>query len=102
MDVGLVNGTMGTVVAICCKSGQTPPNLPICVMAYFDSYTGPALCDGTVPITPVRRTWIASGAQCSRLQLPLNLARAVIINKAQGLTLDKVVINVGKKDSLLV
>ena len=29
--VGLVNGAMGTVIAICYKSGQAPPNLPVSV-----------------------------------------------------------------------
>ena len=97
VDVGLVNGAMGTAVAICYRTGG-PPDLPTAVTVRFDCYSGPTLTDGTVPITPIRRTWSASGAQCSRLQLPLKLAWAVTIHKAQGLTLDKVVIDVGKKE----
>ena len=98
VDMGLVNGAMGTVVAICYRNGESPPNLPIAVTVRFDSYRGPTLSDGTVPITPLRRTWSASGGSCSRLQLPLKLAWAVTIHKAQGLTLNKVVIDVGKKE----
>ena len=97
VDVGLVNGSMGTIQAICYRTGG-PPDLPIAVMVQFDSYTGPTLHDGTVPITPLRRTWSASGAQCSRLQLSLKLAWAVTIHKSQGLTLNKVVIDVGKRE----
>ena len=67
-------------------------------MVRFDSYSGPTFPDSTVPITPLRRTWSSSGAQCSRLQLPLKLAWAVTIHKSQGLTLDKVVIDVGKRE----
>ena len=73
VDVGLVNGAMGTIIAICYCTGG-PSNLPTAVMVRFDCYSGPTLSDGTVPITPIRRTWSASGAQCSRLQLPLKLA----------------------------
>ena len=98
VDVGLVNGAMGTVQAICYRTGG-PPDLPIAVMVRFDSYSGPTFPDGTVPITPPRRSWSSSGGgQCSRLQLPLKLAWAVTIHKSQGLTLDKVVINVGKRE----
>ena len=98
VDMGLVNGAMGTVMAVCYRSGESPPNLPIAVTVRFDSYRGPTLSDGTVPITPLCRTWSASGGSCSRLQLPLKLAWAVTIHKAQGLTLDKVVIDIGKKE----
>ena len=54
--------------------------------------------DGTVPICPLRRTWSEPGGSCSRLQIPLKLAWAVTIHKSQGLTLEKVVINIGKKE----
>ncbi len=97
IEVGLVNGAMGTVEAVCYRSGG-PPDLPLSVMVKFDHYSGPTLHDGTVPITPLRRTWSNSGVQCSRLQLPLKLAWAVTIHKSQGLTLDKVVIDVGKRE----
>ena len=97
VDVGLVNGAMGTIQAICYRTGG-PPDLPIAVMVRFDSYSGPTFPDSTVPITPLRRTWSSSGGQCSRLQLPLKLAWAVTIHKSQGLTLDKVVIDVGKRE----
>ena len=96
-DAGLVNGAMGTVQAICYQSGG-PPSLPVAVMVKFDKYCGPALHDGSVPIVSQRRTWIQGGSACSRLQIPLKRAWAITIHKAQGLTLDKVVIDVGKKE----
>ena len=73
VDVGLVNGAMGTIEAICYRSGG-PPDLPLAVMVKFDHYSGPTLHDGTVPIILLRRTWSNSGVQCSRLQFPLKLA----------------------------
>ena len=98
VDMGLVNGAMGTVVAICYSSSEAPPHHPVAVMEQFDSYEGPMLPDGTVPTTPLRRTWSASGTSRSCPQLPLKLAWAVTILKAQGLILDIVVIDVGKKE----
>ena len=97
VEAGLVNGAMGTVKAICYRNGG-PPDLPIAVMVTFDCYSGPTLHDHSVPIIPIRRTWLHNGAACSRLQLPLKLARAVTIHKAQGLTLDGGVVDIGKKE----
>ena len=96
-DAGLVNGGMGTVQAICYQSGG-PPSLPVTVMVRFDEYWGPTLHDGSVPIVPQRHTWMQGGSACSWLQIPLKLAWAITIHKAQGLTLDKVVIDIGKKE----
>ena len=97
VDVGVVNGAMGTIEAMCYRTGG-PPDLPLAVMVRFDNYSGPTLHIGTAPITPMRRTWSTSGVQCSCLQLPLKLALAVTIHKSQGLTLDKVVIDLGKRE----
>ena len=80
-EFGLVNGAMGTVIAICYKSSQAPPNLPVSVMVQFDCYRGPTLHDGTVPIAPICHTWSASSAQCSCLQLPLFCCSIVYIHK---------------------
>ena len=95
VEVGLVNGALGTVEY---EGDQRPPNLPIAVTVKFDSYSGPTLPDGTVPITPLRRTWFSTTKPCSRLKIPLKLAWAVTIHKSQGLTLDKAVIDIGKKE----
>ena len=98
VEVGLVNGALGTVEAICYEGDQRPPNLPIAVTVKFDSYSRPTLPDDTVHITPLRRAWFSTTKLCSRLQIPLKLAWAVTIHKSQGLTLDKAVIDIGKKE----
>ena len=99
VQVGLVNGAMGTVVAICYDdAGESPPRLPVVVTVRFDSFSGPTLLDGSVPITPLRRTWLSTDKTCSRLQLPLKLAWAVTIHKCQGMTLNKAVVDLGKKE----
>ena len=54
VEVGLVNGGLGTIVAIAYGNNQRPPDLPVAVMVRFDSYSGPTLPDGSVPITPLR------------------------------------------------
>ena len=43
--------------------------------------------------------WVQNGSACSRLQISLKLAWAIMMHKAQGLTLDKVVIDIGKEFS---
>ena len=48
VESGLVNGSMGTVKAICYQNGG-PPSLPLAIMVHFDCYSGPTLVDGSVP-----------------------------------------------------
>jgi len=69
-------------------------------MVRFDHYTGPTLPDLIVPITPVRRSWLNGSFHCTRLQIPLRLSWAMTIHKAQGLTLSKTVVDIGKKSFL--
>ena len=45
IDVGLVNGAVGTITTIYYLTGG-PPNLPIAITVHFDSYAGPTLSDG--------------------------------------------------------
>ena len=73
VDVGLVNGAMGTIRAICYRSGG-PPDLPISVMVHFDNYSGPTLHDGTVPITPLRRTTTSATIFLSNFYITLNFS----------------------------
>ena len=52
-----------------------------------------------VPITPITASWEDKlGQSLSRTQIPLTLAWAITIHKSQGLTLTKVVIDLGEKD----
>ena len=97
VEAGLVNGAMGTVHSICYRNGG-PPSLPICILVQFDGYTGPTFHENTVPIPPIRRTWLHGSTTCSRLQIPLKLSWAVTIHKSQGLPLDNVVVDIGKKE----
>ena len=53
-DVGLVNGAMGTIQAICYRSGG-PPDLPVAVMVRFDHYIGPTLHEYMHAIIPLHK-----------------------------------------------
>ncbi|CAB4022742.1 Hypothetical predicted protein, partial [Paramuricea clavata] len=45
-EVGLCNGSFGTIEQIWFAENMGPPNLPIAVLVHFNSYSGPAFLDG--------------------------------------------------------
>ncbi|XP_065837259.1 ATP-dependent DNA helicase pif1-like [Oscarella lobularis] len=102
-EMGLINGSMGYVVAILYQPGAKPPALPTAVVVQMDKYDGPTWGgERCVPICPIERTWPSSTgnrkSSCKRRQLPIQLAWAVTVHKSQGLTLDRAVIDIGKRE----
>ncbi|KAL2474964.1 ATP-dependent DNA helicase [Abeliophyllum distichum] len=101
---GLVNGAMGTVVDIVyAVNYKSPCDLPLAIIVDFDNYRGTNFREGTnlIPIPPITSNWKASnGTSCQRTQIPVVLCWAITIHKSQGLTLDKVVVDIGDKESL--
>ena len=95
---GLVNGAIGTVTNIVVHPKDD--TFPICIMIRFDKYSGPTI-NGSVPIPPTEAKWNINGLDCKRTQFPLLVAFAITIHKAQGLTLNKAVIEIGKNERIL-
>ena len=67
-----------------------------------DNYTGPFLFEDegqpVVPILPHRRQWEVGSDVYSRTMFPIVLAYAITIHKSQGLTLDRVVLDLSMRD----
>ncbi len=99
---GLVNGSQGTVRELIYAEGVMPTSLPVAVMVEFDKYSGPGFrstdCPKLVPIAPITTQWVNGRTSCTRTQLPLRLSYALTVHKSQGLTLDKVVADVGDRE----
>ena len=54
-DVGLCNGTMGTVIDIIYSEGLGPPALPIAAIVQFDdSYIGPSIFEHISNCVPIK------------------------------------------------
>ena len=92
---------MGVIRDVVYKTGS-PPQMSHFVLCHFPQYTGPSLYPGCpdrlFPVFPVDRKFLIDNKACSRMMIPLSLAYAVTIHKSQSLTLNKVVINIGKKE----
>ncbi|XP_055345964.1 uncharacterized protein LOC129593594 [Paramacrobiotus metropolitanus] len=109
VSVGLVNGATGTVDKVVYELDSRPPALPIAIFVRFDKYHGPGFpgLENCVPIKPVTKSWsnvdcpeFKSNKQhcCSRTAIPLVQADAVTIHSSQGRTMEKTVVDLGKKE----
>lgn len=93
VEAGLVNGSLGKVVAISYASDSRPLELPSFVVVDFIHYKCPPWDishPNYVSIPPVTRGF--------RTQMPLRMAWALTIHKSQGMTLQKAAINIGNID----
>ena len=109
VEHGLMNGTHGIVTKIVYTGRKNPlcqdprDALPDCVVVDCPQYVGPPFF-----AEPAFRTWIPLlprtisadyDSSVTRTQFPLTLAWALTPWKAQGMTLQKVVVNLGAKAS---
>ncbi|CAB4032825.1 ATP-dependent DNA helicase PIF1-like, partial [Paramuricea clavata] len=102
-EVGLCNGSFGTIEQIWFAENMGPPNLPIAVFVHFHSYTGPAFldaCSKCIPVPPKVFEWMADGKYLSRQQVPLRLRYAMTIHKSQEQTLTKAVVELCKGEKV--
>ena len=86
---GLVNGTMGTIVAILYRGSNRPPALPEGVVVTVPMYEGPGY-NGVkhhILVTPDEFQAMRMGQMITRSQLPMCLAWGITIHKAQGMTI---------------
>jgi len=103
---GLVNGAQGVVKKIWFDQGSNArSHLPAVIFVEFDGYSGPetpaweGIDPSWVPIVPAVARWeTKAGKALTRTQYPLMLAWGITIHKSQGLTLEKVVVQLGDKD----
>ena len=103
-DAGLVNGAQGTVEYIVFHEGASPPmvNLPAMLICRFPAYKGPSfmpeLGDHLVPVFPVQRDWMSGKKSYSRTAFPLLLAYSMTIHRSQGVTMQRIMINIGDRE----
>ena len=104
IERGLVNGALGTIRDISWKTGADwRRDPPFALIVDFDRYEGPGLPNApgggdVVPIFRSRRDFYRGAASCTRTQFPVTPAYAITVHKAQGMTVDRAVLNLNNRD----
>ena len=104
IEMGLVNGSMGSIHDIVWDTGQDPSSMPSMLLIRFDEYTGlefPQCGPGIVPVFTTTCQFEYKSAVCSQTQFPLCLAYAITVHKSQGLTLSQAVLNLNQREHCL-
>jgi ATP-dependent exoDNAse (exonuclease V) alpha subunit len=99
-----VNGAQGVVKIIWFNQrSNSHSHLPVVVFVKFDGYSGPetpgweGISPSWVPIVPAVARWeTKAGKALTHTQLPLMMAWGITIHKSLGLTLEKVVVELGE------
>lgn len=102
---GLFNSAFGKVRACIYMEGEAPPSMPVGVVVEMDEvllqdkdcFMG---LKNHVLVEPIDGTE-QSARSCTRVQLPLKLGYSLTVHKSQGLTLQQVVLDWGKKDAAM-
>lgn len=93
VDIGLVNGAIGTVMQIPCMNASDP-----CVMVQFSDICVPAAYlneNNCVSIPLYEQEYLYKGRYIIRTNFPLMPCWATTIHKVQGLTLHEAAISIG-------
>lgn len=101
-QAGIFNGLTGTVYDIIYSPGTKPPTLPLAILIQADvRYKGPSLLqtvERLVPLIPTQIGFDYRSEYCWRKQIPLMMAWARTIHKSQGMTLPRIVVDLGSKE----
>lgn len=85
----LVNGALGEIIEIIYSFNSKPPDIPMYIMVKFDNYSGSQWHPNDSKLVPI--TLVSLG---NLRHLPIKMAWAMTIHKAQGLKLQKATINI--------
>ena len=102
-EAGLTNGARCVIRHILYKAGRKPPQLPDLTLVHVPQYKGPDFLgmDRVVPITPVTGNFWFGGKNCTRTMVPLIPGYAISIHKSQGMSMDKIIIDIWNKEFAL-